>query len=198
MVSFIPKILLGALWLLSAMFQQVCRFCGGVGSLFPAFTIMGRITFHAVTFVLLLSCIDVFGKPALNGKWNEDRVLTTKMNIFVFASLINEKSERISLPYFTRFYSTFQTLAQATQVPWDTPFKFIGRCIAISGEFLEILSFGYACRFKIITGVPYVNTASCANSIYPFRIAFRIIFKNFFNNFKKLAILVYASKRKKL
>ena len=42
--------------------------CGGVGSLFPAFTTMGRITFHIVTFVLLLSCIDVFGKPALNGK----------------------------------------------------------------------------------------------------------------------------------
>lgn len=76
---------------------------------FPAFTTMGRITFHIITFVLLLSCIDVFGKPALNGKWNEDRVLTTKMNIFVFVSLINEKSERISLPYFKRFYSTFQT-----------------------------------------------------------------------------------------
>ncbi|XP_027054975.1 uncharacterized protein LOC113682026 [Pocillopora damicornis] len=27
---------------------------------------MGRITFHIATFVLLLSCIDVFGKPALN------------------------------------------------------------------------------------------------------------------------------------
>ena len=49
---------------------------------------MERKTITFVAFILLLSCIDVAGKPALNGKSNEGKVVTLKMNIFLRSSLI--------------------------------------------------------------------------------------------------------------